>query len=290
MLHAYEYLASAAVCYEWALLLDRRAFHWAYLSARAHTRLGERDKALRTALARKPDLLPARVLLAELLRDAGELTPSGQHFEAALRQNPESAAAHYGYGRLLVLQGRNAEALQELKRAVELWETYGAAHYTLALAYRKNGDHELAERHMHLFRRYRGSEGPPAYDPLLDEMLALNQGARRYVREGVRLLAQGRSREAITAFRRALEVNPERHVAQVQLIIAHGELGELDMARTYYRQLVTRNLDVPEVHYVFGAFARKNGAHTEAIDALRVLIEIMCSTSKARHRALWWTI
>ena len=23
---------------------------------------------------------------------------------------------------------------------------------------------------------------------------------------------------------------------------------------------------------------------------VRVLIEIMCSTSKARHRALWWTI
>ena len=57
-------------------------------------------------------------------------------------------------------RGANAEALQELKRAVELWETYGAAHYTLALAYRKNGDHELAERHMHLFRRYRGSRGP----------------------------------------------------------------------------------------------------------------------------------
>ena len=25
-------------------------------------------------------------------------------------------------------------------------------------------------------------------------------------------------------------------------------------------------------------------------EALRVLIEIMCSTSKARHGALWWTV
>src|SRR5207244_4473351 len=94
---------AAATCYLRAHRLDPQSFRWAYYlgwQRAADGRHAEAVAALRDALQRDRDYLPARLKLAESLFAAGRLDESREEYEAIRRQHPDSAPAHYGLGRV----------------------------------------------------------------------------------------------------------------------------------------------------------------------------------------------
>jgi tetratricopeptide (TPR) repeat protein len=68
---------------------------------------------------RRPDLLDARLRLAEVLWARGEVRAE-EHFRAVLASNEACAEAHHGLGLMLDAMGRREEARQHLERAATL--------------------------------------------------------------------------------------------------------------------------------------------------------------------------
>src|SRR5437660_1676871 len=120
-----------------------------------------------TALAaRGPELPPLPELkLAATWLAAGQFEAAEKLYTAIIHEDPNSAEAHYGLGRVQAAQDDTKAAVVSLETACRLFAQYGAAHYALALAYRKLGEAKKADEHFALYKA-NVTTVPPAVDPL----------------------------------------------------------------------------------------------------------------------------
>ncbi|WP_051234625.1 tetratricopeptide repeat protein [Marinimicrobium agarilyticum] len=97
-----------------------RAELWVHLAtAYYHNDHGpQAEKALENALKLNPDLASAHNLAGTMALKRAEIETAEQHFEAALRQDPRSADAHYNLGLLYDTY------YQDLSSAIEHYEAY----------------------------------------------------------------------------------------------------------------------------------------------------------------------
>ncbi|MDN6854962.1 tetratricopeptide repeat protein [Pseudomonas sp. CAN2814] len=108
------------------------------------------EPALRTALQRNPDFLPARVTLYQWLEANGRQGDARQVLDDGLRLHPESGLLHHVNGLALVRAGQRPQALKELREAVRLAPDDDQFRYVLAIALHDSGDidgacHELEQ-------------------------------------------------------------------------------------------------------------------------------------------------
>ncbi len=74
----------------------------------------------------------------------GEYSVAEEDYRRAVLLDPNSADAHYGLGTMLRLQGKNDEAIVELKKALELDSNHSEAACELGYAYYHKGEFEKA--------------------------------------------------------------------------------------------------------------------------------------------------
>jgi tetratricopeptide (TPR) repeat protein len=86
---------------------------------------------------------------------------------------------------------------------------------------------------------------------------------------GVALLEQYQYDEAVSSFRRALELQPALHIAQLNLAIALFYAGQTDAALSAATAAAALLPALPHPHYVIGLAARANGRLDEAAAAFR---------------------
>ena len=262
VLHAHEQFGAAKVMYQRARALDPKQFAWPYYLAHVEGSLGNRAAALEAldAAARIDAAYgPLRLRRAEILLDQGNLEESGRQFADLLREQPASAAAWYGQGRVRLALGDAAGAVDPLRKATELCPQYGAAHHALAQALRSLGRQEEAHRHTELSQRYR-TTGPALDDRWIAEVSQLNRGAAELLRMAKTAEEQGRLAEAEELSRRALAADPKSVEAHVNLISLCGRGGKFVEAAEHYQQAVALNPNHAEAHYNYGVmqFEQKN--------------------------------
>lgn len=97
-------------------------------------RAGAMDQ-FQKAVARRPDLVEARVQLATFLLEAGNADQALPLLEGALRFDSENAAAHLALGDTYRLLGRYPEAKQRFEYVVSKDGSLAAVHYNLGLLY-----------------------------------------------------------------------------------------------------------------------------------------------------------
>ena len=104
----------------------------------------ESRRLLRAAVELRPDLMDARVALADLDRAAGDAAAARAGYEAVLRATPESAPSEYGLAVLLFAEGNFPAARDRLLRALEIVPNYVEAVLLLGQTYERTDDADEA--------------------------------------------------------------------------------------------------------------------------------------------------
>jgi len=292
LLDSYHRSEDAALCYRRAHLLEPAAFKWLYYWGSLLLRerkMGEALPILTSALRLDPEYLPARLKMGEALLGAGKTEEAGKIYEGILRDYSDTAEAYYGLGRVKAALGDQVGAAELYRQACQLFPTYGAAHYGLAVSYRKLGRIQEAEEQASLHER-NNYIVPPLADPLRDELRALDMSAATHLERGVQLEQVGRIDDAIAETEKALDLDPSLAKAHLNLLILYAKIGKAKQAEEHYRALVALAPDqFSEAYYNYGVLLRDQGKFDEAEQAFRKTLAI-APTNDAAHDNLGYLL
>jgi tetratricopeptide (TPR) repeat protein len=136
---------------------DRDAEHWAAVEEATELLHEERFKealeTLRDVLRDDPTNPYAFFFLGQALYEVGELQPSRDAYQAALRLAPAHLGARVALTHVLRKLGETREAVSVGLVALEQAPTDGEVLYALGLAYLARGDNVAARRHLEAFLR-----------------------------------------------------------------------------------------------------------------------------------------
>jgi tetratricopeptide (TPR) repeat protein len=276
ILDAYEQYDAAVICYRRAQHLDSRSFRWLFYLGWVQAAQGRHEQAaitLGNALRIQPGYVPAQLKLAESLFAIGRWEESRAIYQAVSTAHPESAEAHYGLGRVSAARGDVAAATTSYLKSVELFPEYGAAHYALALVYRKLGDEARYQPQFRLYEQNRTSV-PPLDDPLRSAVTRLNMGSVAHIRRGADLERAGKIAEAIAEQQEALRVDPKAVQAHINLISLYGRLEQYEPAAEHYRAGIDLDRNQADLHYNYGVLLLKQRKPEDAETAFRAALEI----------------
>lgn len=286
LLDTYHRPEDAALCYQRAHLLAPGAFKWLYYWGSLLLRerkMGEALPLLTSALRLDSEYLPARLKMGEALLGAGKTEEAGKIYAVILRDYPGTAEAYYGLGRVKAEMGDQAAAAELYRHACELFPTYGAAHYGLAVAYRKLGRIQEAEEQANLHER-NNYIVPPLADPLRDELRALDVSAATHLERGVQLEQVGRIDDAIAETEKSLELDPSLAKAHLNLLILYAKTGKAQQAEEHYKALVSLAPDqFPDAYYNYGVLLAEQGKFDEAEKAFRKTLALAPSNDAAHN-------
>jgi tetratricopeptide (TPR) repeat protein len=275
ILHAYKLLPWAIVCYQRARVLEPDDYTTAYYLGIASALAGADAAAivnLHAALQLHPEYAPARLRLAELLFRTGRLDEARALFEALLASDADSPWAHHELAQVLAAQGELPAAIDHNRRAVSLFDSFGPAHYALALAYRDRGETELAARHLARYQQHPDSK-PSRVDPLLKALLELDISASAHIRRAKRLEAAGLQADAMQALEQAVAMEPDSIEARSQLIRFYDASDDFDRAQQHYLAVTAIQPNAVMANLRFGEFLGRLGRLPEAAAAFERVLQ-----------------
>jgi tetratricopeptide (TPR) repeat protein len=276
-LHAHEQLASARTWYGTAQMLERRTMAWPYLTAVTHAAEGDPAAAIpffRRALEIDPAYAPARLGLADALRQAGDPAASAEQYMVLVRTFPELAAAHYGLGQVASKSGDPGAAAAHYERALELAPQFGAAHYAIALVYRDLGKADLARAHIERHRQW-GTRRPVPADPVLGRVAALKLSARDLLADAAAAAADGRVDASIVQHLAVIKTDPDAAAqAHVNLVALYGRTGDHQKAEAHYRAALALGSSLADAHYNYGVLLAADKRDREALEAFARALEV----------------
>jgi tetratricopeptide (TPR) repeat protein len=244
---------------------------------------------LEAAARDEPRAFDARSLYGQALALAERLPEAEREFRAALELRPADPLVRFNLGRLYRLQGRYAEALPELEKALQSVSDpvrLPGIHLNLATVLQALHRPSQAEPHFEAYLKARPDQQDvrmqlatlqfdlSRYDAaLLNVNGVLASEPRRtdalYLR-GMLCKIQGRNGEAIDAFRTALEAEPGFHRARYQMATVLHDEGRLPEAEQALRAVVAAEPSHPNAHYLLSQVLRRLKRDAEAEEELAI--------------------
>ncbi len=223
--------AEAADAFRQALQLEPRL-------AQVHSSLGyvlrqigkpqEALESCRRALQLAPNLAAAHVNLGNALADLGQREEAEASYRRALTLEPGRAELHNNLSRVLLEMGRVDESIAASHRALQIDPNLPEAHENLAAAL-LNVNFEEAVGHYRQALRFRPDDAE------------LNNSL------GVALRLLGRTAEAETFCRRALELSPAYAPAIAALAEVNADRGDFAAAESLFKQALALDGDLSDV-------------------------------------------
>jgi enediyne biosynthesis protein E4 len=238
---------------------------------------GDAIKSYREALNLDPRLAEAHYGIGVALRGMRKAAEAADEFRAALRVNPRHPGAHYELGTLLFTDEHFDEAAEHLQRATELQSDNADAYLALGKVYREQGKDADAERALRSALMKESDSSPVLYElARLSKKRGDNEQAAVYLKrvralhqrevssgdanaensKGISLMNQGKLTEALTAFRRALQIDPKYVVSAYNIGVVLAHQGDQDAAITAFRNAIDLRPSFGPAHLGLGLLLR----------------------------------
>ena len=274
LLLAAEYLAEAEICFRTAQRLFPDDFRWPYYLGHVYKNTGQLSQAVEQfalALGRRPDDLATLVWLGQVQIDLGQPETAEPLLAEANRQHPDTQAVLFQLGRAAVAAGNHEDAVSHLEAALALNPDATMVHYPLGMAYRGLGDLDLAREH--LDRSGRATGGGVAVtvpDPLMAEVNTVLRSPQAFWDLGLYAGSTDNWPEAVSQFRRAIELAPDVSALRLNLALALNRVGEARSALRELQEAIRLQPDLAPAHLEMGALYERSGRDAEAVDHLRL--------------------
>jgi tetratricopeptide (TPR) repeat protein len=221
---------AAEHCFENAALLAPDNFRWAYYLAWVALQSGRNELALqRFGTARRLDSdYPVLTLrMADAWLGLNQLDKAQVAYQAVADTEGLQAAARYGLGQIALLRRDYEQAVEYLTDVLALDPAATRVHYPLAQALRAQGQNDAAREHI----AQRGDGLPKARDPLVEELQAMQSGARMHFSRAMKAVRKHDYTAAIKSFEQGLQHDPDNPDARVSYARALYLDGDVDAAR-----------------------------------------------------------
>ena len=232
---AYSFELAAAACFRNAEHLAPGDFRWSYYLGNLLSRGGKWEESrdhYERVLQLNPEYLPAAVALADLYLEANLPGEAGKVLDEVGEKEASHAAVLVRRGRLASFRNDHERAVQYLEAALELDPGATVVFYPLGLAYRALGEVEKAR----FFMERRGPRQVALEDPLMEVIDGLAAGSRSLQARGNEAYRQGRLEEALEAYQKAVEADPDNGEFRVNLAAVLSRMDDPDGAAGHLRQ------------------------------------------------------
>jgi type IV pilus biogenesis/stability protein PilW len=197
-----------------------------------------------------------RVRLADSYARAGKMPEALETLEEAVALDPSNASLHNYHGQYLFLAGRFGAAEEAFRKALSLDPYLTDARNNLGAVLDRVGKKDDA------VVEFRKALEDPAYPTPQKVWLNL----------GMTYASQGRSEEAISAMRQAVEIDPKFYRAHYELASELDKTGRVDEAVRLYEVAAPEFRSDPTYHYRLGViYVKVNNRDKAKIHLNRVL-------------------
>ncbi len=248
---------------------------------------GARNELAR-AIELDAGLVEARRLLSQVHAGLGEHEYAIEQGRLYLREHPDHEPTRIAVAQSLVRLGRGQKALEELQ-AIEAEDRSPAADYALARLLAANGDYEQARDLL-----IRANDGLPDQPDVLRLLLGVEsrlgnidasrkriresvaqnpEVARLHVLNGLLYLMERDSEQAETAFKKAIELDPDDLWGYEQLAVLYQRTGRGQEMVATYEQAAAARPENARLHHLLGVLYEMTGEREKAIAAYEEAIE-----------------
>lgn len=280
--HSHHVYVPADPCYGNATSLAPEEFRWPYYHGYLMQRTGQPERAVesyRRARSLRPEYAPARLRLAQALLEFNRPREAAPLFSDLQDVASVADAARYGSGRILLAQGQAAEAAELFEQVLESQPEAGKVRYSLGMAYRSLGriDEARAQLAQH------GEGEPRLDDPELARLDELSSGVRTLLYQAIAAVQAGHHERAVTAFREALEGDPENVNARVSLARSLYLTGEREASRRELDEVLRRDPGHVLANFFLGVWLRAAGEREAAGEWFETTLSLDPGHGGAHH-------
>ncbi len=273
--HAYELNDAAEACYYNAVVLDPTSFKWRYSLGYLRQTVGKFSEALEIYRQMNPDQLDKQraylvhIRRGECYRKLNQRRQAKTSFDAAYGINPQGAAVLARLGEIALQEKQYEEAVKHLVSALQRQPEANKLHYSLAMAYRGTGDMEKARYHL----SKKGIVGVQPPDPLKKRLESLVTGYRVHLLAGKMAFSAGRYVEAAKEFEKAVEADPKKPAARINLGTTLVKFRKYRQAIPHFMTALQLAPDNLTAHFNLGKLYGFFGNHEKAVQHLQIVVK-----------------
>ncbi|MCH7545669.1 MAG: tetratricopeptide repeat protein [Planctomycetes bacterium] len=244
--HANAILDEAAQTYRQASSLDPDNAKWWYLLGRIQKQNGELEAAhasLNRVLALDESYTPAQVRQGFWLLEQGLIDEAEASFTRAVALETDNRNGRIGLARIALQRDDSSDALETLVTLRRKHPTDRYIQYLLGMAYRQNGQIDLARAELAV-----GVGGVMSWsrlDPWTEEMLSFQTSFRADYDLAKKYLTAGKPSEAIPLLRKMTQEFPDNLPVIISLAGAHSGMNRFEEAVV----ILQRGLEIAPDHF-----------------------------------------
>lgn len=283
---AYRDFDAADALFARARMLAPRNADWAYYHAETLEQKAEYDRAFEAIemfLQRESKDIAGRLRAGRLQLSLNNIDAALAQLEPLYKEAAQIGDIHIAYAQALTRAGRVEEAVSVWERALEQYGNFKAGHYALAQLYRRLGKDAKAEQQLWLFNTV-AVEEPPAYDPRLVKLFALNRSDRALVLAAQAAKRDGDNAKALDLLEQSLLRFPENLETRASLVMGYAAESDFVSAQRH----IEKGLALDAEHVELGlAIARVRLQQGRLSEARTRLIELTRRSPKHAASRAW---